>query len=361
MAKVKDYYEILGVGRSAGAAEIKSTYKKLARKYHPDLNPGDKAAEEKFKEISEAYAVLIDPKKREDYDNYGRSPFDGMDFGGPGMGGFRGTGFDFDFTDIFGDIFGAGPREAGPRPVRGADLVADVDVNLEEAFGGVTRKMSVSREAPCTKCSATGVESSTVCPACKGSGGVQTAKGFFRISNACPDCGGSGRKVTKRCSACGGRGKNYRKETVNVRIPAGVDDGSTVRLRGKGNAGLAGGPAGDLRLRVQVGRHALFERKGRDIYLNLPITFGEAALGAKVEVPTIDGTTMMTLPKGTQGGQRFKLSGKGFPAPGGGSRGNMYVTTQVAVPRELSKTDKDAIGEIEKAYREDPRKGMKRR
>jgi molecular chaperone DnaJ len=205
------------------------------------------------------------------------------------------------------------------------------------------------------------VESSTACTTCKGSGRVQTSKGFFRISNECPYCGGSGRKVIKRCPACGGRGKNYTKETVNVRIPAGVDDGSAVRLRGKGNAGMAGGPAGDLRLRVRVRPHPLFERKGRDIYLKLPVTFGEAALGAKVEVPTIGGSTVMTLPKGTQGGQRFKLSGKGFPAPGGGHRGNMYVSTLITVPRELSRKEKDAIQEIENAYREDPRKGMKKR
>ncbi len=352
MAKVKDYYDILGVKKDTGAEEIKRAYRKLARKYHPDLNPGDKKAEEKFKEASEAYAVLGDPKKREEFDNFGRSPFEGMDFGARE---FRG-GFDFGF----GDIFGGGFEGAGPRAARGADILASVEVTMDEAFSGVTRRMNISREVSCAPCGGTGVESSTVCTKCKGSGRIQTSKGFFRVATSCTECGGTGRKVTRVCPACKGQGRTFATETTNVRIPAGVDDGAIMRLRGKGNGGAGGGPPGDLRLKVAVKPHLLFERKGPDIYLKLPVTFGEAALGAKVEVPTMDGRTMMTLPPGTQGGQRFKLTGKGFTRAGGG-RGNMYVEAAIVVPRKLDRRAKDAVRELEAAYGEDPRKGMARK
>jgi molecular chaperone DnaJ len=356
MAAVKDYYDILGLKKGASAEEIKRAFRKLARKHHPDLNPGDKAAEEKFKEINEAYAVLGDPKKREEYDRFGKSPFEGT--GWTGAPPFEDI-FEFGFGDIFSDMFGAGAQGAERRAfARGADLVANVAVTLEDAFTGITKRMTISREVPCGRCGSSGAESSATCGKCNGSGRVQTSKGFFRLAQTCPGCGGSGQRITKSCTSCGGRGSAFRSESTNVKIPAGVENGSTMLLRGMGNAGLGGGPPGDLRLRVAVEPHPLFERRDRDIRLKLPITFGEAALGAKVEVPTIDGKTKMTIPPGTQGGQRFKLSGKGFVSPGGRTRGDMYVNVEIKVPRDLHESAKEAIRKVEDSYKEDPRKGM---
>ena len=364
MAAVKDYYKILGVEKGAAADEIKRTYRKLARKYHPDLNPGDKAAEQKFKDLSEAYAVLSDSQKRKEYDNFGRSPFDGQGgvsgFGGMGGGRQTYSNFDFDFGDIFGDLFGEAGTRTSPQPAfrRGTDIATHVEVTLHEAFSGVTKRMTYKRDLPCNRCGATGVESSEFCPACRGTGKTHVSKGFFRIADRCPECGGTGRKITKICPDCNGMGKTIGTETVTVRIPAGVDNGSSVKLRGKGNGGLGGAPAGDLRLKVKVAPHELFERAGDDINLKLPVTFPEAALGAKIKVPTIDGSTMMTIPAGTQGGQRFKLSGKGFSLPRGRARGDMYVNITIAVPREMDAKAGEAVRTIEASYKADPREGM---
>ena len=358
MAGVKDYYDILGITKKTSEDEIKKAYRKLARKYHPDLNPGDKSAEEKFKEISEAYAVLSDSKKREEYDNFGKNPFGagGFDFnqaGGAGAGGF-------DFGDIFGDIFGQSTTSSRSQSIyrRGADITANLEISMQEAFEGVTKRMSYKREEPCAPCEGSGIESSTVCARCMGSGKIQTSKGFFRVADRCPECGGTGRRINKVCPTCMGQGKKYTSESINVKIPAGVDTGSTVRLRAKGNAGIGGGQPGDLRLKVTVKTHKIFERKGDDLYLSLPITFPEAALGAKVDVPTIDGSTRMTLPPGTQGGQRFKLSGKGFTRPSGAGRGDMYVTANIIVPAKLDKDMKDVISKLRAAYGGNPREDI---
>ncbi len=356
MAAVKDYYEILGLHKGAGVDDVKRAYRKLARKYHPDLNPGDKGAEERFKEVNEAYSVLGDPKKKEQYDRFGRTPFEGAAWGGEAR--FE-EAFDFGFGDIFTDFFGHGIKR-GPEAFRGADLVTGLEVSLEEAFTGVTKKMTLSREVACAECRGSGAKETATCPACRGSGSVQTSRGFFRMASTCPQCGGTGLKVTKTCRGCGGSGRRLSTETVTVKIPPGVDDGTVVRLRGLGNDGVGGGPPGDLRIKVSVRPHKLFERRGEHIYLKLPITFGEAALGAKVEVPTLDGTTKMTIPPGTQGGQRFKLSGKGFVPHGGGQRGNQYVDISIVVPKRLSRKAKEAVGLIEEAYGEGPRKGMSR-
>jgi len=355
---VRNYYEILGVKKDASQEDIKRAYRKLARKYHPDLNPGDKVAEQKFKEINEAYEVLGDPKKRSEYDQFGRSPFEG----GPGFEGFRthdfGDIFDFGLGDIFSDVFGG---KARPVVSKGPDITTGLVLSLEEAFTGVTKTITFNREATCRTCNGSGAESAVVCDVCKGTGSMKTSKGFFKMSHPCQSCGGTGRKVTRVCPSCRGRGKVLQTETVKAKIPAGANTGSMVKLRGMGGAGVGGGPAGDLHIEITVRPHRLFRRKGDDLYTDLPVTFGEAALGAKVEVPTIDGAAVMTLPPGTQSSQRFKLSGKGFPSPKTGVRGNQYVDIKIVVPKNFSNKAKDAIKEIESLYRGNPREGMVRK
>jgi molecular chaperone DnaJ len=347
----KDYYKILGVDKKATQDDIKKAFRKFARKYHPDLNPGDKSAEEKFKEINEAYAVLSDPKKREQYDNEGTFNF--------GQGGFSGFDFtqSFEFSDLFGDLFG-GRSRVDPLQHKGEDLIMEMALSLEEAFTGVTRSISITRSIACEACGGTGAASRQTCQGCKGSGRTQGAKGFFRFGQACSECGGTGQKITSVCSACGGKARVVKTETFSVKIPAGVDTGSVVKLRGKGNAGVGGGPPGNLLIEISIRHHPFFNRKGDDIYVQLPVTFGEAALGAKIEVPTIDGVTMMTLPSGTQGGQRLKLSGKGFISPNTKQRGNEYVDIKIVVPKEIPERAREAIKTIDELYRENPRKGM---
>lgn len=345
----KDYYKILGVTRESSQDEIKKAFRKLARKCHPDLNPGDKKAEEKFKELNEAYAVLGDPKKKEEYDQGGTVNFEGFK-------GFEG-GASFDFGDIFGDLFG-GQTASRAHYIKGDDIHMGIELGLEEAFRGVSRQISVTRRIPCVACSGAGATSFKTCDSCRGSGRMQSARGFFRMANTCQDCGGTGKKATGICSACRGAGETLGTETLNVKIPAGVDNGSIVKLRGKGHAGSGGGPAGDILIDVSVRPHQIFKRKGNNIYVTLPVTFGEAYLGAKVEVPTIDGMSVMKLPPGTQGGQRFKLSGKGFVAPKTKERGDEYVDIKIAVPKEVSDTAKEAVQVIESLYRDNPRKGM---
>lgn len=351
-ATVKDYYQILSVSKDASQDEIKKAYRKLARKYHPDLNPGNKAAEEKFKEINEAYAVLGDSQKRAEHDRAGTTFEQFTDFKG-----FEGFDFSktFNFGDIFGDVFGT-KFDDGRHYARGEDILARVELSLEEAFTGVTRPLSITRTIGCDACGGTGAESSQTCPACKGTGKTQTSKGFFKIAQTCTDCRGTGRKVTSVCKKCSGRGKTVYTETLKVKIPAAVDNGSIVKLKGMGNAGTGGGTAGDLLLEITIKPHPVFKRKGDDIYLQLPVTFGEASLGAKIEVPTIDGTAVMKLPAGTQGGQRFKLSGKGFISPKTKQRGDEYVDINIAVPKDIPESAKEAINKIDALYKESPRK-----
>lgn len=357
MPAVRDYYEVLGVSKSASQDDIKKAFRKLARKYHPDVNPGDKS-DEKFKEINEAYAVLGDPKKREEYDRFGKTPFE---TGGPW---YEGAGtqryedvFEFGMGDIFGDLFGRGER-AEQTFARGEDILTGLSISLEEAFSGVQKTISLGREAPCQTCKGTGAETYETCGSCKGTGKLQTSKGFFRMQQACPECRGTGKKTTKACKSCGGRGMIHSTESLKVKIPAGVDTGSRVKLKGMGNAGLGGGPPGDLYIETTVRPHPFFKREGDDLYVDVPLTFGEAALGAKIEVPTMDSAAVMTIPPGTQSGQKFKLSGKGFPSPKTGVRGNQYITVKVAVPKDLNAAVKEAVKAIEASYKENPRKGL---
>ena len=358
----KDYYKILGVNKDSSPDETKKAYRKLARKYHPDLNPGDKVAEPKFKEINEAYEVLGDPKKKAEYDQFGSTQFRA---GGPGFEGFRThdsrEGFEFGgFGDMFSDLFGAKARPEAYH-AKGHDMVMGIELTMEEAFSGVTKQITFRREVTCKTCNGSGAESSQTCSACKGTGSLKTSKGFFNMSQPCSVCGGSGQKVTKACSACQGAGKTLQNETLKVKIPSGADTGSRVKLKGMGGAGTGGGPSGDLLIEITVKSHPIFKRKGDDIYLDLPVTFSEAALGAKIEVPTMDGVASMTLPQGTQGGQRLKLSGKGFPSPKTGIRGNQYVEIKIVVPKDLDSMAKDKVREIEGLYKEDPRRRLLQR
>ncbi len=355
---MKDYYKILGIDKKASQEEIKKAYRKLARKYHPDLNPGDKGAERKFKEINEAYEVLGDGKKKAEYDQFGRSPFGE---GGPGFD-FRtftsGDRFDFGgFGDIFSDLFGTGARHESVN-LRGPDLVMSLDLTLEEAFSGVTKPIKFSRELSCKNCNGSGAETFQQCNTCRGTGKISASKGFFKMSQYCNSCGGTGIKITKACNFCGGRGKTLSTESIKVKIPAGADTGSRVKVRGMGGAGEGSGPAGDLQIEIMVKQHPLFTRKGDNVYLDVPVTFGEASLGAKIEVPTIDGIAAMTLPPGTHGGQKFKLSGKGFPSSKTGRKGDQYVNIKIAVPKNITDKAKASINEIEALYKESPRKGM---
>lgn len=360
MTAVKDYYEMLGVSKNATQDEIKKAYRKLARKYHPDLNPGDKKAEEKFKDISEAYAVLGDEKKRKEYDDFGKSPFGpgGFDFEGftgYGKGGF-GEGA---FGDIFSDIFGFG-EDLGARQVRmkGADALSDMSLTLEEAYKGITKSVTMNREVSCSGCGGTGAESVERCGQCNGTGKIRSAKGFFSISQACPVCSGTGQKTSKVCLQCGGRGSSYKQETIKVKIPVGVDTGSRIRVRGKGMPGQAGGPPGDLFFRINLLPHRVFRRDGNNIHIKIPVTIPEAALGSKIKVPTVDGESYMTIPAGTSGGKKFKLKGKGMPSPRTGKRGDQYAEVYIAMPQKLDKKAEELIGELDKYYKHNPRKGM---
>jgi molecular chaperone DnaJ len=356
-AALNDYYEILGVPKDASPEEIKKAFRKLARKYHPDLNPGDKEAEQKFKEMNEAYAVLSDPKKREEYDRFGRAPFE------PGGAWYENVRtpryediFEFGMGDIFSDILGRTGRAAPYE--RGADILTGITISLEEVLTGTQKTVAVKREADCGTCHGSGAESSETCARCKGSGMLQTSRGFFRMQQACPECRGTGKKITKACRTCGARGKTVSVDQVKVKIPPGVDTGSRMKVRGMGNAGERGGPSGDLLIEITVRPHPVFRREGDDLSVEVPLTFGEAALGAKIEVPAIDGVTMMTIPPGTQGGQKFKLTGKGLPAPQTGARGNLYVNIKIAVPKDLGAKAREALKDIEASYRENPRKGL---
>lgn len=351
-ATTKDYYKTLNVNKDASQDEIKKAFRKLARKYHPDLNPGDKKSEEKFKELNEAYAVLSDPQKRSQYDS-GGTTFEGFE-------GFKDYNFKetFDFGDIFGDLFNSGIKTEA-RSARGEDTYAGIELSLEEAFTGVTKPMTFTRTVDCDACKGSGAESYKECDKCNGTGSAKTSKGFFKMTQACTECAGTGKKKISICKKCAGRGKILRTDTFNVKIPAGADNGSVVNLKGKGNAGRGGGQSGDLHLEVTIKPHPVFKRKGDDIHIQLPVTFGEAALGAKIEVPTIDGMTLMKLPTGTQGGQRLKLSGRGFISPKSKKRGDEYVEIKIVVPKDIPEKAKEAIEVIESLYKENPRKELK--
>ena len=353
----RDYYEVLGVSKGASEDELKKAYRKLAKKYHPDLNPGDKAAEASFKEVNEAYEVLSDKEKRSRYDQFGHAGVDpnfnpnGGGFGG--FGGFTDMG-DIDLGDLFGSFFGGGFGGGGGSrrnaPQKGETVRAGVTITFEEAAFGCEKEVTVSRTEQCDVCKGTGCAPGTtaeVCPDCHGSGTVRIQRGgggfSFSTTTSCPKCRGTGKIIHQPCKTCGGGGTVRKQKKLAVTIPAGIDDGQAVSLRGQGGAGRNGGPAGDLLIGVTVKPHPIFRREGTSVYMDQPVSFVQAALGAELEIPTLDGKVKWTLPEGTQPGTTFRLNGKGIPGLGGRGRGNQYVTVKVQVPTNLNKEQKEAL------------------
>ena len=353
MAEKRDYYEVLGIQKGASEEEIKKAYKKLARKYHPDMNPGDKEAEEKFKEVNEANEVLSDPEKKARYDQFG---FAGVDpnYGAGAGGGAYGGGFDFgDLGDIFGSFFGGGfggQRRNPNAPQRGESIRASVSISFTEAAFGCEKSVTIERSEQCPTCKGSGCAPGTtpeICPDCHGSGTVQTRRqtpmGVFASNGPCRKCGGTGRLIHQPCSDCRGSGAVRKRRTIKVNIPAGIDHGQTISLRGQGGAGKNGGPAGDLLITVMVQPHEIFRRDGVDVFCEAPITFTQAVLGAELEIPTIDGKVKYSIPEGTQTGTVFRLKGKGVPVLNGRGRGDQYVTVVIETPRSLNKEQKEAL------------------
>ncbi len=355
----KDFYKILGVAETATAEDIKKAYRKLAQTHHPDANPGDTGAEERFKEISEAYATLSNSEQRKEYDQVRRlaatGGFQGFGGQGGGVGGFGGQQVRVeDLQDLLGgfggigDLFGFGSQQRRNGPSRGADLTTELSVGFEDAAFGVETEVVVEGAAACSRCHGTGAEpgsSITTCPTCNGRGVVAQNQGFFSFSQPCPQCHGSGRLIEQLCTKCRGTGSENRRRTVRLRVPAGVKDGTTLRLRGKGAPGSLGGPAGDLMVRIRVAPSRTFGRKNNDLTLRVPITFTEAALGTKVEVPTLNGGVKVRIPSGTPSGKTFRVRGKGIN-PERGKPGDLLVTVEVAVPQKVSKEEKRLLEEL---------------
>lgn len=358
MASKRDYYEVLGVDKGASDADIKKAYRKLAKQYHPDVNPGNKEAEARFKEANEAYEVLSDSQKRDQYDQFGHA---GMD-PNSGFGGFGGGGAGFDFGgigDIFETFFGgsggnfgrSGRSRTGPQ--KGADIKYAMEIGFEEAAFGVERELTVHRMEACATCSGTGAKpgtSPTTCTQCNGTGQIQykqsTPFGQFVNIKTCDACHGEGKIISNPCTACNGKGKVKKSVKIKINIPSGIDDGQTISLRGEGEPGSRGGPAGDLFVTIRVRAHTLFKRQGNDVVCDIPITFVQAALGAELEVPTLDGKVKYNIPEGTQTGSVFRLKGKGIPYLRGNGRGDQYVKVEIDVPKKLNEKQKALLREF---------------
>jgi molecular chaperone DnaJ len=360
---VKDLYEILGVPKTASADEIKKAYRKLARRYHPDRNPGDEAAEERFKEIQGAYDVLSDPEKRKQYDQLGSRMFQGA----PGGGGFQWSGDLGDLGDLFGGLFGrmgggGASTRARQRAQRGADVAVSLNLSFEDSLKGLTTKIPVELDAPCPSCGGSGAEpgtTPTICPVCRGRGVTSEDEGVFAFSRPCPRCGGNGTVIEKPCRTCKGSGRQRRTKRYTVKIPAGVKDGTQIRLKGKGEPGSAGGPAGDLVVTTRVAASPLFERRGSDLVIEVPVTYAEAALGAEVEVPTPDGRVALKVPAGTQDGKLLRIRGQGAPKLNGGGKGDLLARVRVVVPTKLTKAEREAIEALQKASTRDVREKLR--
>ena len=344
----QDFYELLGVDRRASSSELKKAYRKLAMQYHPDRNPGDAEAETKFKEISVAYDILSDEEKRDAYDRFGHAAFQGG--GGAGFDGNFGTSFADVFDDLFGEFMGGGRQRRGGDS-RGADLRYNMEISLEEAFNGKSAKITIPTTAPCDGCDGSGAEAGSqpsTCGTCQGHGKVRAQSGFFTIERTCPNCGGVGRVISNPCKKCSGAGRVEKDKTLSVNIPKGVEDGTRIRLTGEGEAGLRGGPPGDLYIFLSVQPHEVFQRDGSNIYCRVPIAMTTAALGGDIDVPTLDGGRVsVSLPEGTQTGRQFRLRGKGMPHMRGRGQGDMYVQAVVETPVNLSKEQADLLRQFE--------------
>ncbi len=353
MAK-PDYYQSLGVRRGASPQDLKSAFRKLAMQYHPDRNPGDAAAERKFKEINEAYEVLRDDQKRAAYDQFGHAAFEQGGAGGR-PGGFDFSSFADVFDDLFGDLAGGGRRRAGPS--RGADLRYNLTISLEDAFNGKKAQLKVPTAVPCDACDGTGSEGGSppvVCPTCRGSGRVRAQQGFFTLERTCPKCQGTGAIIEDPCRVCNGSGRRQKEKSLAVNIPAGVEDGTRIRLAGEGEAGMRGAPPGDLYIFISVQPHRLFQRQGMDLYCEVPITFATAALGGEIDVPTIEGKRVkLTVPAGTQTSKQFRLKDRGIVELQGSRRGDLYVEVTVETPVNLTKHQQELLREFEGAGHKD--------
>ncbi|MBP1857645.1 molecular chaperone DnaJ [Rhizobium herbae] len=349
----RDLYETLGVAKTADEKELKSAFRKLAMKYHPDKNPGDAEAEKTFKEISLAYEMLKDPQKRAAYDRYGHAAFEqgGMGGGGAGMGGGAG-GFSDIFEDIFGEMMGGGRqrRSSGGRE-RGADLRYNMEISLEEAYAGKTAQIRVPTSITCDVCTGSGAKPGTkptTCGTCQGSGRVRAAQGFFSIERTCPTCHGRGQIIADPCVKCHGQGRITEERSLSVNIPAGIEDGTRIRLSGEGEAGLRGGPSGDLYIFLSVKPHEFYQRDGADLYCSVPISMTTAALGGKFDVATLDGTkSRVSVPEGTQAGKQFRLKGKGMPVLRSSQVGDLYIQIQIETPQKLTKRQRELLKEFE--------------
>lgn len=353
MAKA-DFYELLGVSKSADEKELKSAFRKLAMKYHPDKNPDDAESEKKFKEINEAYETLKDPQKRSAYDRFGHAAFEqGGPGGGAGFGGGGAGGFHDIFEDIFGDMMGGGQRQrrsSGGRE-RGADLRYNMEISLEEAYEGKTAQIRVPTSVTCDECSGSGAKpgsSPTTCSTCGGIGRVRAAQGFFSVERTCPTCHGNGQIISDPCNKCSGQGRVSEEKSLSVNIPAGIEDGTRIRVAGEGEAGQRGGPTGDLYIFLSVRPHEFFQREGADLYCMVPISMTKAALGGKFEVTTLDGSkSRVTVPEGTQSGKELRMRGKGMPVMRSSQKGDLYIRIAVETPQNLSRRQKELLEEFQ--------------
>ncbi len=356
MATKRDYYEVLGLQKGASEAEIKKAYRRMAMKYHPDKTQGDKAAEEKFKEANEANEVLSDAKKKAAYDQFGHAGVDPQAGMGGGRGGFQGGNFNDAFSDVFGDVFGGG--RGGSRQQeqysQGSDLKYDVQITLEEAFHGVTKNIKFSSFVACEPCHGSGAakgSSKTKCTMCHGHGVVRMQQGFFAIQQTCPTCHGSGQSIKDPCSACRGQGRTHKTRELSVKIPAGVDTGSRIRLAGEGDAGESGGRSGDLYVDIHVRSNTLFQREGQDLHCEVPVSFTTACLGGEVEIPTIDGKVNLKIPSETQSGKILRLRGKGFKSLRGASVGDLLCHINVETPVNLTDEQKKLLKQFEESIK----------
>ncbi len=348
MAK-RDYYEVLGVSKSASADEIKRAYRRLAMKHHPDRNKDDSGSEGKFKEVKEAYEVLRDSDKRAAYDRFGHDGLRGAGMGGPG--GFSAEGFSDIFGDVFGDIFGGGGRRGGPQVFRGADLGYELRLDLERAVSGDTVTIDVPSQVSCDVCDGSGAKKGTTpaqCSTCGGAGQVRMQQGFFSIQQTCPACKGAGTMISDPCESCHGRGRVRKTRTLSVKVPAGVDDGDRIRLSGEGEAGRNGGPAGDLYVEIRVNPHKIFARQGSDLSCEVPISFSTAALGGEVELPTLEGNVALKVPAGTQSGKVFRLRGKGVTTVRDPRKGDLFARVAVETPVNLTNDQKELLRKFDK-------------